>query len=78
MEDDDKKEPVTEPVKTETEVTPPVVTPPAEAHDGVKDLVNGLSERVQSLEETVRSLIPAERDSVPGKKPWTHRKPFGG
>lgn len=66
-----------ETAKLETAPVPPV-TPPAEAHDGIKDLVNGLGERVNSLEETVRGLLPAERDSTPGKRPWTHRKMWGG
>jgi hypothetical protein len=54
------------------EVTPPPVTPPAEAHDDLRDTVNHLSEKVETLTEQVAALLPLEQDSQPVKKPWTH------
>jgi hypothetical protein len=64
--------------ETETSVTPPVVKPPEESHTDVKGLIDGLSDRVTGLEATVQALIPSERDSTPGRRPWTHKRMFGG
>lgn len=79
--EDDKDKPVKEVVPTEPEdtkvtpETPPVVTPPANANDDLREVVNGLSSKVEELTGIVTGVLASgggQPDSTPVKKPWTH------
>lgn len=75
--EDDKKPVPTEPEETApTPESPPAVTPPQQANDDLRSLLNELSSRVEVLSETVTGIVESGNtstspDSTPVKKPWT-------